>query len=32
MPVLDCGGLFEDYEPHKVQALCTDIAEMDAFC
>ena len=30
MLVLDCGGLFKDYELHKVQALHTDIAEMDA--
>ena len=29
VPVLDCDGLFKDYELHKVQALSADIAEMD---
>ena len=24
-PVLDCGGVFKDYELHKVQALHADI-------
>lgn len=30
VPVLDCGGLFKDYDLHKVTALSTDIAGMDA--
>ena len=31
VPVLDCGGLFKDYDSHKVTALSEDIAaEMDA--
>ena len=31
VPVLDCGGLFKDYDLHKVTALSEDIAaEMDA--
>ena len=29
VPVLDCGGLFNDYDLHKVTALCADIAGMD---
>ena len=28
--VLDCGGLFKDYDLHKVTALSADIAGMDA--
>ena len=28
--VLDCGGLFKDYDSHKVTALSADIAGMDA--
>ena len=27
--VLDCSGLFKDYDLHKVTALSTDIAGMD---
>ena len=27
--VLDCGGIFKDYELHKVCALSADIAAMD---
>ena len=30
VPVLDCGGLFKDYDLHKVIALSADIAGMDA--
>ena len=30
VPVLDCGGLFKDYDLHKVTALSSDIAGMDA--
>ena len=30
VPVLDCGGLFKDYDLHKVTALSTDIAGMGA--
>ena len=30
VPVLDCGGLFKDYELHKVPALNANIAGMDA--
>jgi len=30
VPVLDCGGLFKDYDTHKVTALSADIAGMDA--
>ena len=30
VPVLDCGGLFKDYNLHKVTALSADIARMDA--
>ena len=29
-PVLDCGGFFKDYDLHRVTALSTDIAGMDA--
>ena len=29
VPVLDCGGLFKDYDLHKVIALSADIAGMD---
>ena len=29
VPVLDCGGLFKDYDLHKVTALSPDIAGMD---
>jgi len=29
VPVLDCGGLFNDYDLHKVTALSADIAGMD---
>ena len=29
VPVLDCGGVFKDYELHKVCALSADIAAMD---
>ena len=29
VPVLDCGGVFKDYELHKVCALIADIAAMD---
>ena len=29
VPVLDCGGVLKDYEPHKVCALSADIAAMD---
>ena len=29
VPVLDCDGLFKDYDLHKVTALSADIAEMD---
>ena len=29
VPVLDCGGLFKDYDLHKVTALSADIAGMD---
>ena len=28
--ILDCGGLFRDYDLHKVTALSADIAGMDA--
>ena len=28
--VLGCGGLFKDYDLHKVTALSADIAGMDA--
>ena len=28
--ILDCGGLFKDYDLHKVTALSADIAGMDA--
>ena len=28
--VLDCGGLFKDYDSHKVTALSADIAGMEA--
>ena len=27
VPVLDCGGLFKDYDLHKVTSLSADIAE-----
>ena len=30
VPVLDCSGLFKDYDLHKVTALSSDIAGMDA--
>lgn len=30
VPVLDCGGLFKDYDLHKVTAVSADIAGMDA--
>ena len=30
VPVLDCGGLFKDYDLHKATALSADIARMDA--
>ena len=30
VPVLHCGGLFKDYDFHKVTALSADIAGMDA--
>ena len=30
VPVLDCGGLFKDYDLQKVTALSADIARMDA--
>ena len=30
VPVLDCGGLFKDYDLHKVTALSADIAGMEA--
>ena len=30
VPVLDCGGLFKDYDFHKVTALSADIAGMAA--
>ena len=30
VPALDCGGLFKDYDLHKVTALSADIARMDA--
>ena len=30
VPVSDCGGLFKDYDLHKVTALSKDIAGMDA--
>ena len=30
VPVLDYGGLFKDYDFHKVTALSADIAGMDA--
>ena len=30
VPVLDCGGLFKDYDLHKVTTLSADIAGMDA--
>ena len=30
VPVLDCGGLFKDYDFHKVTTLSADIAGMDA--
>ena len=29
VPVLDCGGVFKDYEQHKVCTLRADIAAMD---
>ena len=29
VPVLDCGGVFKDYELHKVCALSADIAALD---
>ena len=29
VPVLDCSGLFKDYDLHKVTALSADIAGMD---
>ena len=29
VPVLDCGGVFKDYELHKVCALSADIPAMD---
>ena len=29
VPVLDCGGVFKDYELHKVCALSADIAAID---
>ena len=29
VPALDCGGLFKDYDLHKVTALSGDIAGMD---
>ena len=29
VPVFDCGGVFKDYELHKVCALSADIAAMD---
>ena len=28
--VLDCGGLFKDYDLHKVTAVSADLAGMDA--
>ena len=30
MPVLDPGGLFKDYDLHKVATVSTGIEEMDA--
>ena len=30
VPVLDCGGLFKDYDLHKVTTVSVDIAGMDA--
>jgi len=30
VPVFNCGGLFKDYDLHKVTALSADIAGMDA--
>ena len=30
VPVLDCGGLFKDYDLHKVTAVSVDITGMDA--
>ena len=30
MPVLDPGGLFKDYDLHKVATVSTGIKEMDA--
>ena len=30
VPVLDCGGLFKDYNLHKVTAVSADLAGMDA--
>ena len=30
VPVLDCGGLFKDYDLHNVTAVSVDIAGMDA--
>ena len=30
VPVLDCGGLFKEYDLHKVTPLSGDMAEMDA--
>ena len=30
VPVLDCGGLFKDYDLHKVTAVSADLAGMDA--
>ena len=29
VPLLDCGGLFKDYDLHKVTTLSADIAGMD---
>ena len=30
VPVLDCGGLFQDYDLHKVTAVSAGIAGIDA--
>jgi len=30
VPAIDCGGLFRDYDLHKVTALRADIAGMNA--
>ena len=30
VPVLDCGGLFKDYDLHKVKPVIAEIEEMDA--